>query len=41
VHYTHYVEYEPKRFDQVYEWMKSWGLAAKDSADHATLVASL
>ncbi len=41
VHYTHYVEYESKRFDQVYEWMKSWGLAAKDSADHATLVASL
>jgi NitT/TauT family transport system substrate-binding protein len=41
VHYTHYVTYEPKRFDQVYEWMKSWGLAAKDTADHATLVASL
>jgi len=41
VHYTHYVAYEPRRFDQVYEWMKSWGLAAKDTADHATLVASL
>jgi NitT/TauT family transport system substrate-binding protein len=40
VRYTHYVAYEPKRFDQVYEWMRSWGLAPGTS-DHATLVASL
>jgi hypothetical protein len=41
VRYTHYVVYEPKRFNQVYEWMRSWGLAAKDTADHDTIVASL
>ncbi len=40
VRYTHYVAYEPKRFRQVYEWMRSWGLATGE-ADHATLVASL
>ena len=40
VRYTHYVMYEPKRFQQVYEWMRSWGLA-KGDADHATVVASL
>ncbi len=40
VRYTHYVAYEARRFDQVYAWMRSWGLATGD-ADHATLVASL
>jgi len=40
VRYTHYVVYDPKRFRQVYEWMRSWGLATGE-ADHATLVASL
>jgi len=38
--YTHYMVYEPKRFQQVYEWMRSWGLASGD-ADHARVVASL
>jgi NitT/TauT family transport system substrate-binding protein len=38
--YTHYKVYEPERFRQVYEWMRSWGLASGD-ADHARLVASL
>ena len=40
VRYTHYMVYEPKRFQQVYEWMRSWGLAAGE-ADHARVVASL
>jgi ABC-type amino acid transport substrate-binding protein len=40
VRYTHYVVYEPKRFNQVYEWMQSWGLATGD-ASHTTVVASL
>ncbi len=40
VRYTHYVVYEPKRFQQVYEWMRSWGLASGD-ADHASVVARL
>lgn len=40
VRYTHYVVYEPKRFQQVYEWMRSWGLATGE-ADHERLVASL
>ena len=40
VRYTHYKVYEPKRFTEVYEWMRSWGLASGD-ADHARLVASL
>jgi NitT/TauT family transport system substrate-binding protein len=40
VRYTHYMVYEAKRFQQVYEWMRSWGLAAGD-ADHARVVASL
>lgn len=39
VRYTHYVLYEQKRFDQVYEWMRSWGLAA-GKADHASVVAT-
>ena len=39
VRYTHYMVYDPKRFQQVYEWMRSWGLAAGD-ADHAKVVAS-
>jgi NitT/TauT family transport system substrate-binding protein len=39
VRYTHYMVYEPKRFDQVYEWMRSWGLAS-GKADHASVVAS-
>jgi NitT/TauT family transport system substrate-binding protein len=39
VRYTHYVVYDQKRFDQVYEWMRSWGLAA-GKADHASVVAS-
>ena len=39
VRYTHYVLYDPKRFKQVYEWMRSWGLASGD-ADHATVVAT-
>jgi hypothetical protein len=25
VRYTHYVVYDEKRFEQVYEWMQSWG----------------
>ena len=40
VRYTHYRVYEAKRFQQVYEWMRSWGLASGD-ADHARVVASL
>jgi NitT/TauT family transport system substrate-binding protein len=40
VRYTHYVPYDPKRFQQVYEWMRSWGLA-KGDADHASVVAAL
>ena len=40
VRYTHYMVYEAKRFQQVYEWMRSWGLASGD-ADHAKVVASL
>src|SRR2546426_8233379 len=39
VRYTHYVVYDPKRFSQVYEWMRSWGLAT-GGADHASVVAS-
>lgn len=39
VRYTHYRTYEPERFAQVYEWMRSWGLATGTS-DHARLVAS-
>ena len=38
--YTHYMVYEPKRFQQVYEWMRSWGLASGE-ADHARVVATL
>lgn len=38
--YTHYVAYEAKRFEEVYEWMRSWGLASGD-ADHEKLVAIL
>jgi len=38
--YTHYMVYEAKRFEQVYEWMRSWGLASGD-ADHARVVATL
>jgi NitT/TauT family transport system substrate-binding protein len=38
--YTHYMVYEAKRFQQVYEWMRSWGLASGD-ADHTRVVASL
>jgi len=41
VRYTHYVPYEQKRFDQVYEWMRSWGLDNGPGADHTALVASL
>ena len=40
VRYTHYMVYEAKRFQQVYEWMRSWGLASGE-ADHAKVVASL
>ena len=40
VRYTHYVVYDPKRFDQVVAWMQSWGLAT-GPADNAALVASL
>lgn len=40
VRYTHYVVYEEKRFRQVYEWMRSWGLASGE-ADHEKLVAAL
>ena len=40
VRYTHYVVYDPKRFNQVYEWMRSWGLAS-GGADHASVVARL
>jgi NitT/TauT family transport system substrate-binding protein len=39
VRYTHYVLYDPKRFEQVYEWMRSWGLAT-GSGNHATVVAT-
>jgi len=39
VRYTHYMVYEAKRFQQVYEWMRSWGLAA-GKADHASVVAT-
>jgi phage/plasmid-associated DNA primase len=39
VRYTHYVVYDPKRFDQVYEWMRSWGLAS-GKANHASVVAT-
>jgi NitT/TauT family transport system substrate-binding protein len=39
VRYTHYVVYDPKRFDQVYEWMRSWGLAT-GNANHASVVAT-
>jgi len=39
VRYTHYVVYDQKRFDQVYEWMRSWGLAT-GKADHASVVAT-
>jgi len=39
VRYTHYVVYDPKRFGQVYEWMRSWGLAT-GKADHASVVAT-
>ena len=40
VRYTHYMVYEPRRFQQVYEWMRSWGLASGD-ADHSRVVATL
>ena len=40
VRYTHYRVYEAKRFQQVYEWMRSWGLASGE-ADHAKVVAAL
>ena len=39
VRYTHYVLYDQKRFDQVYEWMRSWGLAS-GKGDHASVVAT-
>ena len=39
VRYTHYVVYDPKRFDDVYEWMRSWGLAT-GNARHASVVAT-
>jgi NitT/TauT family transport system substrate-binding protein len=39
VRYTHYVVYDPKRFKQVYEWMRSWGLAT-GNANHASVVAT-
>jgi NitT/TauT family transport system substrate-binding protein len=39
VRYTHYQPYAPERFELVYQWMHSWGLAAGTS-DHARLVAS-
>ena len=39
VRYTHYVVYDEKRFEEVYEWMRSWGLAS-GKADHASVVAS-
>jgi NitT/TauT family transport system substrate-binding protein len=39
VRYTHYVAYDPKRFEQVYEWMCSWGLAS-GNASHAAVVAT-
>jgi len=39
VRYTHYVVYDQKRFDQLYEWMRSWGLAG-GKADHASVVAT-
>jgi NitT/TauT family transport system substrate-binding protein len=39
VRYTHYVLYDLKRFEQVYEWMRSWGLAT-GNADHAKVVAT-
>ena len=39
VRYTHYMVYDSRRFAEVYEWMRSWGLAS-GSADHASVVAS-
>ena len=39
VRYTHHMLYDPKRFQQVYEWMRSWGLAS-GKADHASVVAT-
>ena len=39
VRYTHYVVYDQKRFEEVYEWMRSWGLAS-GKADHASVVAT-
>ena len=39
IRYTHYMVYDPKRFQQVYEWMRSWGLASGD-ADHEKVVAT-
>ena len=39
VRYTHYVVYDQKRFQQVYEWMRSWGLAS-GKAEHASVVAT-
>ena len=39
VRYTHYVVYDEKRFEQVYEWMRSWGLAS-GKGDHASVVAT-
>jgi len=39
VRYTHYVVYDLKRFEQVYEWMRSWGLAS-GNANHASVVAT-
>jgi NitT/TauT family transport system substrate-binding protein len=39
VRYTHYVVYDSKRFEQVYEWMRSWGLAS-GKGDHASVVAT-
>jgi NitT/TauT family transport system substrate-binding protein len=40
VRYTHYTPYDPKRLRDVYEWMRSWGLASGD-ADPERLVAAL
>lgn len=39
VRYTHYVVYDPRRFEQVYEWMRSWDLAT-GAASHASVVAT-
>ena len=39
VRYTHYMVYDSRRFAEVYEWMRSWGLAS-GSADHASVVAN-